>query len=147
MRKLDCLDCEDTKIILEASILEAEKLGVDMNIAVVDFTGRLMGFRRMDNAKIHSIDIAIVKAFTAAGIRADTIDLSQNCLPGKPGFGANSCLQGKIVIIGGGVAIKMGGSTIGAVGCSSGSPEEDHRVAKAGVDALKKVLERADDDS
>jgi uncharacterized protein GlcG (DUF336 family) len=141
------LDLSDTRVILEASTREAEKIGIDMNIAVVDCAGQLMGFLRMDKAKIHSIEIAIHKAFTAAGIRADTIELAQNCLPGNPGFGANSCLGGRVVIIGGGVAIKVGGATIGAVGCASGSPEQDHRVAEAGVNAVKQLLENTDDDS
>jgi uncharacterized protein GlcG (DUF336 family) len=36
---------------------------------------------------------------------------------------------------------------IGAVGCSSGNPEQDHKVAKAGANAIKKLLENTDDDS
>ena len=38
-----------------------------MNIAVVDSTLHLLAFARMDGAKLTSVDIAINKAFTAAG--------------------------------------------------------------------------------
>lgn len=42
-------------------------MGLDMNIAIVDASTHLLAFARMPEAKITSIDIAINKAFTAAG--------------------------------------------------------------------------------
>lgn len=34
------------------------------------------------------------------------------------------------------------GVCVGAVGCSSGTPEEDGRVAQAGVDAIMELLQK-----
>src|SRR3972149_11865150 len=58
---------EDAKIILEGAEKKAKEIGVDMAIAAVEDGGNLLAFYRMDKAKITSIDVAINKAFTAAG--------------------------------------------------------------------------------
>lgn len=49
--------------------------------------------------------------------------------------------NGRFVTIGGGFPIKnIANQVIGAIGVSSGRPEEDEEVAKAGVDALNEIL-------
>ena len=62
----------DAKIVLEAAERKASEIAVPMDIAVVDDGGNLLGFHRMDGAKITGIEIAINKAFTAAGTRRGT---------------------------------------------------------------------------
>lgn len=136
------LTLEDVKIILEASEKKANEIGVDMDIAVVDDGGHLLGFYRMDNAKITSIDIAINKAFTAAGTRRPTHEYAEFARPGGPAFGIHVSNQGRFMIFGGGVPILVEGRVVGAVGCSSGSPEQDREVAQAGIDALMEKLKR-----
>ena len=61
------LTLQDAKIILDRAEKKAKEIGVDMDIAVTDDGGNLLAFYRMDGAKITSIDIAINKAYTAAG--------------------------------------------------------------------------------
>jgi uncharacterized protein GlcG (DUF336 family) len=138
MRKVHRLELEDVKSILAASEAEARKIGVDMDIAVVDDGGNLLGFYRMDRAKVTSIAIAIDKAFTSAGTRKRTRDYKSLGAPDGPAFGINASNNGRFVIFGGGVPVIVEGECIGAVGCSSGSPEQDEQVAQAGVDALLK---------
>ncbi|EGD02332.1 hypothetical protein B1M_22017, partial [Burkholderia sp. TJI49] len=50
----------------QAAAQAAERLGVRVNVAVVDAGGLLAAFVRMPGAPLHSIDIAIDKAYTAA---------------------------------------------------------------------------------
>jgi len=50
----------------------ADEAGIKVNIAVVDAGGNLAGFLRMPGAFLHSIDIAIDKAYTAAGFGLPT---------------------------------------------------------------------------
>jgi len=107
-----------------------------MDIAVADDGGNLLGFYRMDGSKITSIDIAINKAFTAAGTRMSTHEYSKVAGPGKPAFGIHVSNSGKFMIFGGGVPILVDGQCVGAVGCSSGTPQQDAIVAQAGIDAL-----------
>src|SRR6202162_5008158 len=66
------LTLEGAEAILAAAKAQAARIGVPMNIAVVDDGGYLLAFARMDGAKPASIDIAINKAHAAAIRRQDT---------------------------------------------------------------------------
>ncbi|MEM4409304.1 MAG: heme-binding protein [Candidatus Caldarchaeum sp.] len=136
MKMVPKLTLEDVKVILDASKAKAEEIGVDMDIAVADDGGNLLGFYRMDGAKITSIDVAINKAFTAAGTRKPTHEYAEIAGVGKPAFGIHVSNQGRFMIFGGGVPIFVDGYCVGAVGCSSGTPEEDREVAEAGIKAF-----------
>jgi uncharacterized protein GlcG (DUF336 family) len=136
MREVSKLELDDVKVILTAAEAEARKIGVDMDIAVVDAGGHLLGFYRMDKAKITSIQIAVDKAFTAAGTRKPTRDYKSVGAPNGPAFGIHASNQGRFVIFGGGLPIVVNDECIGAVGCSSGSPEQDEQVAQAGINAF-----------
>lgn len=130
------LTLEGARVILDAAVERARQLGVDMDIAVTDAGGWLLAFYRMDGAKLTSIDVAINKAFTAAGTRKPTHEYSEIAGAGGPAFGIHVSNQGRFMIFGGGVPILYEGQCIGAVGCSSGSAEQDRQVAEAGIAAL-----------
>lgn len=130
------LTLEGARAILDAALARARGIGVDMDIAVVDGGGHLLAFARMDRAKITSIDIAINKAFTAAGTRMPTHLYAAVAGPGGPAFGIHASNGGRFTIFGGGVPILRGGECLGAVGCSSGTPDQDREVAEAGIAAL-----------
>ena len=49
-----------------AAVKAAGVLGLRVNVAVVDAGGVLAAFLRMPGAPLHSVDIAIDKAYTAA---------------------------------------------------------------------------------
>src|SRR3569623_2357616 len=51
--------------LIEAAAAKASEIGVPMVIAIVDESGLLKAFRRMDGAPSLSIDIATNKAITA----------------------------------------------------------------------------------
>lgn len=136
MKKVPRLEFADVKKILAAAEAEAINIGVDMDIAVVDDGGNLLGFYRMDRGKVTSIQIAIDKAFTAAGTRRPTSEYKAIAAPNGPAFGIHVSNQGRFMIFGGGVPIIIDGECVGAVGCSSGSSEQDEQVARAGINAL-----------
>jgi uncharacterized protein GlcG (DUF336 family) len=136
------LTLEDAKIILEGAERKAREIGVPMDIAVVDDGGNLLAFHRMDGAKITSIDIAINKAFTAAGARKATHEYAEIAQPGGPAFGIHVSNHGRFMIFGGGLPIFVDGHIVGGVGCSSGTPEQDRVVAQAGIDAFLASLKR-----
>ena len=136
------LTLQDAKIILEGAERKAQEIGVPMDIAVVDDGGNLLAFHRMDGAKITSIDIAINKAFTAAGARKATHEYAEIAQPGGPAFGIHVSNQGRFMIFGGGLPIFVDGHIVGGVGCSSGTPEQDRLVAQAGIDAFRASLKR-----
>ena len=130
------LTLEGAKIILAASEAKAKEIGVPMSIAIVDEGCNLITFENMDGAKITSIDIAMNKAFTAAGSRKGTHEYAEVASPGKPAFGIHVSNQGRFTIFGGGLPILIKGEVVGGVGCSSGTAEQDREVAQAGLAAL-----------
>src|ERR1022692_1445660 len=60
------LTLEGAEAVLSTAKEHATRIGVPMNIAIVDDGGHLMAFARMDGAKLSSIDIALNKAIGAA---------------------------------------------------------------------------------
>ncbi|CAN8104172.1 unnamed protein product [Discula destructiva] len=121
---------------------KAKELGVPMNIAIVDSATHLLSFSRMDGAKLTSINIAIDKAFTAAGHRIPTSSYKELVWPGGAAFGINNTNSGRFNIIGGGVPVvsPTTGEVLGAVGCSTGTPAQDEVVARAGVEAVLRLV-------
>jgi uncharacterized protein GlcG (DUF336 family) len=131
------------RVALEAAVVEAERASLRMVVAVADSGGWLMALYRMDGAKLTSVDIAINKAFTAAGTRKPTHEYAEIGGAGGTAFGIHASNQGRFTVFGGGVPIVVDGQCIGAVGCSGGSADEDRQVAEAGIAAL---LRRASDE-
>jgi len=130
------LDAYEASLIVAGARHRAQDIGVPMCIAVVDESGSLLAFERMDGGKIHSIQVAMDKAFTAASARRPTHELSELGQPGAPLFGLNVTLGGRFCIVGGGVPIALDGQVVGAVGISSGTPAQDQECATAGAAAF-----------
>ncbi|QJW93297.1 GlcG/HbpS family heme-binding protein [Frigoriglobus tundricola] len=121
---------------IEAARQKADKLGVPMNIAVVDAGANLVAFARMDGAWLGSIEIACNKAYTARAFDMPTKELAKISQPGDPAYGIASSTQHRIAIFPGGIPLKAGGKVVGAVGVSGGKPDQDHAVAEAGAEAF-----------
>jgi uncharacterized protein GlcG (DUF336 family) len=119
----------------QAAIAHAEVLGIRINVAVTDASGTLVAFLRMPNAFLHSIDIAIDKAYTAASFGFPTSQWPQ-ILAGDEALRLGLPLRPRLVIFGGGLPIVVGDVRIGGIGVSGGSAEQDEACARAGLEAL-----------
>ena len=119
----------------QAAVAHAEASGIRINVAVTDASGTLTAFLRMPHAFLHSIDIAIDKAYTAASFGFPTSQWG-----GVIGddellrIGLNQ--RQRLVLFGGGLPIVAGGQRIGGIGVSGGSELEDETCAKAGLSAI-----------
>lgn len=119
----------------QAAIAHAEALGIRINVAVTDASGTLAAFLRMPHAFLHSVDIAIDKAYTAASFGFPT-----SAWGGIIGddellrIGLNQ--RARLVLFGGGLPIAEGEHRIGGIGVSGGSAEQDEACARAGLKAL-----------
>ncbi len=123
------------KIISEAK-QKSEMLDTKMNIAVVDSGSNLVAFGRMDGAWLGSLDISIKKAKTACYFNMTTGTIGELSQPGGPLFNIEHSNDG-LITFPGGIPIKNeDGQTIGAIGVSGSSVENDFVVAEAGVNAL-----------
>ena len=130
------IDLDDARTLLEGARAKATELGVPMCIAIVDDSGNLVAFERMDGGKVTSITIAIDKAYTAAAAKRATHEYGAASQPGSPAYGINSAIGGRLMVVGGGLPIIVGKDVVGGVGVSSGTPDQDRTVAQAGIDRL-----------
>jgi uncharacterized protein GlcG (DUF336 family) len=112
-------------------------------VAVVDRQGVLIAFVRDPLAGAHTVDVAIAKAYTSASTKTPTLAISSEFFAGlRP--------TPRTMFVGGALPISIGGHLYGAVGVSgSRTPSEklagtnDEACAKAGIDAVRAVLEFA----
>ena len=127
------LSLKEAQTILDRARANAEKIGVPMNIAVVDASGHLIAFARMDKSILGSIDIALKKAKTSVLFESPSEALWEYCKPGGPAP-ATEGTNGGLIPYAGGVPIRgADGSLIGAIGVSGGMPAQDGEVARAGL--------------
>ena len=126
----------DARRMIAAAEKKAAEIGQPMNIAVVDEGANLIAHVRMDGAWIGSIDISINKAYTSRSFDISTKDLAQHAQSGGQFFGIHVSNSGRIMIFAGGIPLKRDGKTVGAIGVSGGSGQQDHAVAEAGAAAL-----------
>ncbi|MBL4900631.1 MAG: heme-binding protein [Colwellia sp.] len=122
------------KIFIEGASIKATEIGVPMCIAVVDESGNLIAFERMDGGKAHSIIVAQDKAFTAGSARKATHEYNAACIPGNLAFGIHTEAGGRLSTVGGGLPIQIDGDFVGGIGVSSGSPQQDMVCAQAGIE-------------
>jgi glc operon protein GlcG len=128
------LTCKGSHVVVHAAEKKATAIGVPECIAVVDASGELLAFSRMDGARPGSIEIALTKARSAARRRRATGDEAGGDV--LNGVRLALAAQSNVTGVGGGLPIVVDGQTIGGVGVSSGTVDEDIEVARAGIEAL-----------
>lgn len=127
------ISLEKADAVLTAALAESSKRGWKIVCAVNDSGGNLVSFKRMDNAQIASIDIALHKARAAVKFRRET-KLFESGVQN----GVNYLLSLDDVIASrGGIPLVEAGKMIGSIGCSGGTGSQDEVVAKAGVALIK----------
>lgn len=121
---------EQAKKAAGAAEAEAKKRNSNMAIAVVEPSGDLVYFQKMDGTQYSSIKISQAKAVSAATFGRSTKIFRERVAGGEL---SPMALAGAVASDGG-VPIVVNGKTIGAIGVSGGA---DDAVAQAGADALK----------
>ncbi|KUM24798.1 hypothetical protein AU467_29230 [Mesorhizobium loti] len=86
----------------------------NVSAAVVDRAGVLRALLRADNAGVHTPDAARRKAYTAVSARTPTSAMAKN-IQDNPGAGQLVAID-DFLILAGGVPVKIGNETIGAIG-------------------------------
>lgn len=121
---------EQSKMVADAAEAEAKKRNMNMAIAVVEPSGDLVYFRKMDGTQYASIKIAQDKAISAALFRRSSKDFLDRVAKGDL---SPMSLRGAVGSAGG-IPILVNGKIVGAIGVSGGA---DDPVARAGADAVK----------
>lgn len=136
VRSVRTLTYAGSRLALDAALVQAEALGVAVNIAVVDRSGSVLAFARMDGAFELSGGIARDKARTVTGFGGAPTDGLYAAIAGEPAVRDGIAGRDGVAAFAGGVPITLDGELVGAVGVSGGSAEQDKAIATAGATAL-----------
>jgi len=120
--------------MVDAAVAKATALGVPQIVAILDESGLLKAFHRMDGAPLISIEVAQNKAYTAL-LGAPSQDFF-NRIKEDPALLAGVPHIPRIVTFGGGLPIRVDGVVVGAIGVSGASVDQDIACAQAGLDAI-----------
>jgi len=127
---------DEAKKIADVALAEAVKRNWPMCITIVNTSGELVFFEKMDECQYASIEISQHKARAAARFRRPTLVFER--LLGKGSFFAYLPTLDGVTASRGGNPIVENGKIIGAIGVSGAISAQDTQVAKAGIDALTK---------
>lgn len=118
-----------------AAAAKAQEINVPQVIAVIDDTGYLKAFARMDGAPLMCEEIAASKAFTALfGMPTEQFF---DALKGEPSLMAGLFHRPRIAAFGGGLPITIGNQVVGAIGVSGGTAAQDIECAQAALKLVK----------
>jgi glc operon protein GlcG len=125
------LDQAGAQAVLQAAKESAQQRNAPSAISVVDPAGDLLAFQRMDGVRPASADLAIEKARTAARLQRSTAEIEDNINQGRTAF-----VTAGILVLRGGVPIRVNGAVVGAVGVAGLSKEIDAEIANTAAAAL-----------
>jgi glc operon protein GlcG len=117
--------------VLMAAEQEARKLKAPCAIAVVDTSGILVAFLKMDGVRAGSPDLAIGKARTSALLQRPSAETEANVDNGRIAF-----VTGGFMTLRGGVPLMANGVPVGAVGVASLNKDNDVTIAEAAAAAF-----------
>lgn len=109
-------------------------------VTVVDRGGEVKVTKRMDNAGPHTVEASQKKAFTALSTKTPTDEVMKNSQE-NPGAQNLRDIPG-FLVLGGGLPIKVGTQTIGAIGI--GGAPGGHLDQQCAQDALGKIQAQLD---
>lgn len=115
--------------VIQRAQLLARQQGFAVCISVVDASGLLAAFLRMDDAIPGAIDVSIKKARTAALFRTDSGEIGAAAQPGGPIYTLEAT-NGGLISFGGGIVLRdENDKVIGAMGVAGATVDADQEIA------------------
>jgi len=144
MKKTMQLEQEEARLMVDAAIAKSKEIGVLETVCVVDAGGFPIVLERMNGARITGPQIAMNKAFTAAGHKRSThlftTPPNGPALPGNEAFGIQLSFEGRFAAFVGGFPIVVDDEVVGGLGLSGGNGKQDTEAGLAGLRALADAL-------
>ncbi|HVM78699.1 MAG TPA: heme-binding protein [Stellaceae bacterium] len=131
------LSLDLAKAIAEGAIAACRQNGWHVTVTVLDRAAQVRAQLRDDGANLFTVENSYRKAYTARNFDMPSEDFAKS-VPSNPVRQAQATLQG-VIALGGGLPIRAGNETIGAIGVS-GSPGKDAVCAQAGIDKVADEL-------
>ena len=118
---------------VDGALAEARVMAMAVTVAVVDESGVLKEFQRMDGAPLVSVETAINKAYAAAAIGMPP-DEFYAAIESDGAAVASFAHRPGLALIAGGLPILVDGQVSGAVGVAGAmTGAEDRRIAEAAL--------------
>jgi len=127
------ISIEECEGMFKRASIEAINQNIGISFCVVDSSGVLKYFGRMDNAPLISIDIARKKANTAIGFGMATGKPWHDFVKDDPILNDGVSNIKDFILLGGGVPIIHNNCAIGAIGISGGHYKQDESCCKAAL--------------
>ena len=122
--------------LVEATMSACHAQGRSAVAAVIDRGGHLLSLQRDDSVGPHNTDAAVKKAFTALSTKTPSRIFAENARKNPESNNLNTI--DSLLLIGGGVPVKVGDEVIGAIGVGgAGGSVIDEGCA---LQAIDKVL-------
>lgn len=134
------MDLSLAKRLIERIEDEAKKKGINAVIAICNTEGNPIAVHVMDQAFLASFDIAMKKAYTSVAVKMSTKELGELAKPGETFYGIDKADNGKMIIFGGGIPLKVNNTIIAGLGVSGGTAEVDAELAEIGSRILLELL-------
>jgi glc operon protein GlcG len=126
---------ENARKAAAAALAEAVKNHWTMAVAIVDPSGTLVYYEKMDNTQLGSANVSINKARSAALYKRPSKAFQDSLASGGAGMRVLG-LEGAVPVEGG-VPILSDGKIIGAIGVSGDTSDHDGVCATAGAAVIK----------
>ena len=132
------ISLEMARKVAAPALAEAAKNNWAVAVAIVDPSGNLVYYEKMDNTQLASAHVAVEKARTAATYKRPTQAFQDALAKGAENWRILS-LPG-VVAAEGGIPLVMDGKIVGAIGVSGALSSQDEQIAKTGADVLAKGM-------
>ncbi len=127
---------ETAKKAAAVALAEAAKNNWTVAVAVVDPSGNLVYYEKMDNTQLGSAHVSVDKARSAALFKRPTKAFQDALAGGGPGLRILG-IEGAVPVEGG-VPLIVEGKIIGAIGVSGDTSEHDAQCAGVGAAAIQR---------
>lgn len=130
------ISCELARRMLLASEEKAAELGLAVTTCVVDESGVLKAFSRMDGSPLAGLRVSMKKAITAVGFGLPSGQAWYDFVKDDPILTHGAPSIEDFTMLGGGFPIVIDGMTVGAIGVAGGHYKQDVVCAQAALALL-----------
>lgn len=121
--------------LAEQAKIEAQKLGKNVSVAVLNSSGITILLLKGDNVGPHNTEASRRKAYTALSTKTPSLELMQKAAADSTARNLNTLPE--LLLLGGGVPIYKDGELVGSIGVSgAGGAQNDHNVAQKAAENL-----------
>ena len=131
------ITAELAQALIRLTEAEATRIGLAVATTIVDESGVMKAFSRMDGAALVAGSASTKKAITAVGFGLPTGTPWHDFIKDDPILLHGAQQLDDFILLGGGFPIVVDGATIGAIGVSGGHYTQDEQCARAALTLLE----------